>query len=123
MPYAGLAALLELLSEPLYILAQARMQISLRVSVEAFATVAKILATLAFLLLTNLPEAISVSIAQVQNFSSWKDDERLRWRVIWLNRMAVISWRNAGCMCSSVLDSSCNPFDLQPFRGAVLITL
>ena len=62
---AGLAALIELTSEPLYILAQARMQIGLRVSIEAAATIVKILATVGFLVQGTFPEATSISIAQV----------------------------------------------------------
>ena len=62
---AGLAALIELTSEPLYILAQARMQIGLRVSIEAAATIVKILATVGFLVQGTFPEATSISVAQV----------------------------------------------------------
>jgi len=57
--------MLELLSEPLYILAQVRMQIGVRVSVEAAATIGKILATLLLLWLGVATEAVAVSLAQV----------------------------------------------------------
>lgn len=62
---AGVAALIELLSEPLYILAQARLEFGLRVRIEAAATVCKILATLLFLQLHLWTEAIALSVAQV----------------------------------------------------------
>ena len=57
--------MVELLSEPLYILAQARMRIGLRVRVEAAATVAKIAATLLLLWSQLFSEAVALSVAQV----------------------------------------------------------
>ena len=57
--------MVELLSEPLYILAQARLRIGLRVRIEAAATVAKIAATLSLLWLQLFSEAVALSVAQV----------------------------------------------------------
>ena len=57
--------MVELLSEPLYILAMVQQKISLRVAIEASATVMKILATLALLWSGVFPEAIALSLAQV----------------------------------------------------------
>lgn len=57
--------MVELLSEPLYVLAQMRLAIGLRVSIEAGATVLKMVATLVLLWIGVLPEAVALSIAQV----------------------------------------------------------
>lgn len=65
MVFAGIAAMVELLSEPLYILAMVQQKISLRVAIEASATVIKVLATLALLWSGVFPEAIALSLAQV----------------------------------------------------------
>lgn len=64
---AGLAAMVELLSEPLYILAQLRLKLQLRVSAEACATLARGVATLALLKLSALDVGIALSIAQVRS--------------------------------------------------------
>ena len=57
--------MVELLSEPLYILAMVHHKIRLRVLVEATATVGKVLATLALLWVGVFSEAIALSLAQV----------------------------------------------------------
>ena len=62
---AGVAAVIELLSEPLYILAMVQQKIRLRVLTEATATVGKVLATLALLWVGIFSEAIALSLAQV----------------------------------------------------------
>ena len=67
---AGIAAMIELFSEPLYILAMVQHKIRLRVIIEATATIAKVLATLAFLWTDIFAEAIALSLAQVMSF--WK---------------------------------------------------
>lgn len=59
------AALIELASEPLYILAQVRYKIGLRVSIEAAAVMGKILSTILFVWLQMFGEAVSLSVAQV----------------------------------------------------------
>ena len=65
--HAGLAALVELLSEPLYILAQLRLRLQLRVFAEASATLARGVATLALLKLSVMDVGISLSVAQVRS--------------------------------------------------------
>ena len=62
---AGAAAMVELLSEPLYILALVQTKIGLRVSIEASATILKIIATLTLLWAGAGSEAVALSIAQV----------------------------------------------------------
>ena len=57
--------MLELLSEPLYILAQLRLKLQLRVAAEASATLARGVATLALLKGSPLDVGISLSLAQV----------------------------------------------------------
>ena len=57
--------MLELLSEPLYILAQLRLKLQLRVAAEASATLARGVATLALLKGLPLDVGISLSLAQV----------------------------------------------------------
>lgn len=57
--------MLELLSEPLYVLAQVHMRIGVRVRAEAAATLAKIGATLLLLWLGVFTEAVALSVAQV----------------------------------------------------------
>ena len=59
--------MVELLSEPLYILAQLRLRLQLRVFAEACATLARGMATLALLELSALDVGISLSIAQVRS--------------------------------------------------------
>lgn len=63
--FPGAAALLELLSEPLYILAQSRLLFKLRVAVETSAIVSKALLTLSLLHRTGIQPAIALSWAQV----------------------------------------------------------
>ena len=58
--------MVELLSEPLYILAQLRLRLQLRVFAEASATLARGVATLALLKLSVLDVGISLSVAQVR---------------------------------------------------------
>ncbi len=65
---AGLAAMIELLSEPLYILAMVQHKIRLRVTIEATATVGKVLATLILLGSGAFAEATALSLAQVQYY-------------------------------------------------------
>ena len=60
----GLAALVELAAEPMFILAQLQLNFRLRVATEAAATLAKGLLTLALLRLTPLSDAIALSLAQ-----------------------------------------------------------
>lgn len=60
--------MIELFSEPLYILAMVQHKIRLRVIIEATATIAKVLATLAFLWTDIFAEAIALSLAQVMSF-------------------------------------------------------
>lgn len=62
---AGAAAFLEVLSEPLYILAAARLQFGLRVAVETVAMGAKGLLTLALVRSPAHPPAIAFSWAQL----------------------------------------------------------
>lgn len=62
--FTGVAALLELASEPLYILAQCRLLIGLRVKIEAAATIAKIVATLGLIWSQLYSEAIALSVSQ-----------------------------------------------------------
>ena len=57
--------MIELLSEPLYILAQSRLLFRLRVAVETFAIVSKALLTLALLYADAAQPAIALSWAQV----------------------------------------------------------
>jgi len=57
--------MLELLSEPLYILAQLRLRLQLRVFAEASATLARGVATLVLLKASSLDVGISLSMAQV----------------------------------------------------------
>ena len=59
--------MLELLSEPLYILAQLRLRLQLRVFAEASATLARGVATLALLKFSPLDVGISLSVAQVRS--------------------------------------------------------
>ena len=59
--------MVELLSEPLYILAQLRLRLQLRVCAEACATLARGMATLVLLQLSVLDVGISLSIAQVRS--------------------------------------------------------
>ena len=66
---AGIAAIVELLSEPLYILALVQAKIGLRVAVEAAATISKILITIALLWAGAYSEAVALSIAQVNLLS------------------------------------------------------
>lgn len=63
---AGAAALVELLSEPLYILALVQAKIGLRVVIEAAATILKILAILLLLWSGISTEAVALSMAQVR---------------------------------------------------------
>lgn len=63
--YAGAAAMLELLSEPLYILAAVQLRFRLRALVDTAAIVAKSAATVALLQLTALPPALALSWAQM----------------------------------------------------------
>ena len=58
--------MVELLSEPLYILAQLRLRLQLRVFAEASATLARGVATLALLKLSLMDVGISLSVAQVR---------------------------------------------------------
>ena len=62
---AAVAALIELASEPLYILAQVHFKVGLRVSIEAAAVLCKILSTIVLLWLQIFSEAVSLSLAQV----------------------------------------------------------
>lgn len=57
--------MVELLSEPLYILAQLRLRLQLRLLAEASATLARGIATLALLKSSPLDVGISLSVAQV----------------------------------------------------------
>ena len=59
--------MVELLSEPLYILAQLRLRLQLRVFAEASATLARGVATLALLKISVLDVGISLSVAQVRS--------------------------------------------------------
>lgn len=62
---AGAAAMLELLSEPLYILAAVQLRFRLRALVDTAAIVAKSAATVALLQLTAMPAALALSRAQI----------------------------------------------------------
>lgn len=57
--------MIELLSEPLYILAQLRLRLQLRVLAEASATLARGVATLALLKSSYFDVGIALSLAQV----------------------------------------------------------
>lgn len=59
--------MVELLSEPLYILALVESKIGLRVTIEAAATLARILITVALLYARTFTEAVAISTAQVNN--------------------------------------------------------
>lgn len=65
-----MAALLELMSEPLYILAQVRLQLHLRVWSEAGGTLARGLLTLALLAGSSVPPVIAISLGQVGPLSA-----------------------------------------------------
>jgi hypothetical protein len=60
----GVAALLELASEPLYILAQAHLHLKLRVWSEAGGTLARGVLTLALLATRAVPPALAISWGQ-----------------------------------------------------------
>lgn len=62
---AGLAAMVELVSEPLYILAQVRLQLQVRVVAEAAATLVRGVLTLALLKTAACDVGIALSLAQV----------------------------------------------------------
>lgn len=62
---AGLAAMVELVSEPLYILAQVRLQLQVRVVAEAAATLVRGVLTLALLKTAACDVGIALSMAQV----------------------------------------------------------
>ena len=57
--------MVELLSEPLYILAQLHLKLQLRVFAEAAATLARGIATLTLLTSSSLDVGIALSVAQV----------------------------------------------------------
>ena len=57
--------MVELLSEPLYILAQLHLRLQLRVFAEAAATLARGVATLSLLTSSSLDVGIALSVAQV----------------------------------------------------------
>lgn len=59
------AAMIELASEPLYILAQVRQKVGVRVSVEAAAVLCKTLSTILLVWLKYFSEAVAISLAQV----------------------------------------------------------
>ncbi|MEW5310576.1 MAG: hypothetical protein WDW38_002362 [Sanguina aurantia] len=61
----GVAAVLELVTEPLYILASLNLHFSVRVAVEAGGTVVKCLMTLALVSVTSLPPALVFAYAQL----------------------------------------------------------
>ena len=61
----GMAAMVELMSEPLYILAQLHLKLQLRVFAEAAATLARGIATLTLLKSSSLDVGIALSVAQV----------------------------------------------------------
>lgn len=65
MSFSGVAAVLELLAEPFYILASLNLHFSVRVAVEAFGTVAKCLVTLALVSATSLPPSLVFAYAQL----------------------------------------------------------
>lgn len=62
---AGLAAMVELMSEPLYILAQVRLDLQLRVVAEAAATLVRGVLTLVLLKTAACDVGIALSLAQV----------------------------------------------------------
>lgn len=61
----GAAAMVELLSEPLYILAAVQLRFRLRAGADTAAITAKAAATVALLRLTSLPPALALSYGQV----------------------------------------------------------
>lgn len=65
LPGTGAAAMIELLSEPLYVLAQCRLLFRLRVGAETAAIVTKSAVTLALLLRGRMQPVIAISWAQV----------------------------------------------------------
>ena len=67
--HPGAAAMVELLSEPLYILAQTRLLFGLRVAVETLAIISKASLTLLILYTDAAPPAIALSWAQARSFT------------------------------------------------------
>ena len=61
--------MIELLSEPLYILALVENRIGLRVAIEAAATLGRISTTLILLWIGIFTEAVAISVAQVNSKS------------------------------------------------------
>ena len=88
--------MVELLSEPLYILAQLRLRLQLRVFAEASATLARGVATLALLKLPLMDVGISLSVAQVCAASPCHRSDSLATQLSW-HATGVAFWRTTGC--------------------------